>query len=522
MRKGIPEGRTLKTSRNAIVSVVCQTISLILGFVSRTAFIRAVGVEYLGVNAVFTNVISLLSLAELGLGTAFAFTLYRPLRNDDWPKVSAVLALYRRTYRWVALGVAAVGIASVPLLPIIIKTNTPENKLSLLYLVFLANSVISYLFADRVAVINADQRIYITRLYTFAFDVGRVLVQILVLVEFRSYLGYLVVQLVATVLTNVALARKAVKLYPAAFNASGFFTSDERTALWRNVRAMAVYKLSGVMLNGTTNIVISVVLGTVVVGYYSNHLLVVGALVTVLDALFVSSAASVGNMVSGSEKSTLRNVFEDTGTISFLIHATLGVLLLTTLDEAIKLWLGLEFGLGLPAVVAMVVSFYVYGMMRPVMLFREASGIFTRAQYAVLVTAVLNLVLSLILGHIFGLFGVLVSNPVARLLVQGWFEPMILLQSHIDMRLSQYLWWQARLGILVVVAGIAALLCAGLVEGEGVFPLISRAAIALGICIVVFGTAMGTSRSVRRIYSRLGRLWVRDRFKVRESNSRDL
>lgn len=503
----IDEGRSRKTARNSIAGLVTQVITLGLGFFSRTIFIHSIGVEYLGLNGVFTNVVSLLSLAELGLGTAFAFALYGPLHDGTWGRLSAILALYRRTYRIVAAGMGVIGVAVIPLLPRIVTTKIPLPNLVILYLVFLATSVVSYLFADRVAVVAADQRLYLVRWYGFVFDLARVSLQVWVLLSFHSYLGYLAVQLVVTIATNVVIAQKAGKLYPGAFSPRERLHAEEHAKLWQNVRAMAIYRLSGVLLNGTTNIVISLVVGTIMVGYYSNYMLIVGAAATIVEGLFTSATASVGNLVASSERASLRKAFEDAETIAFLVHATIGICFLTSLDDLIGLWLGAQFRLGWPVVTAISAGFYVYGMLRPVMVFREVCGIFSKAQFALLATALLNIGLAVGLGVALGLPGVLVANPLARLLFQGWFEPLVLLRGHPVMSISGYLWRQVRLATLGLVAAAGSWVLVGSIGGSGVLALAERVGVSLGLCVAVFGLGLARSVSLRRIIRRLGLLF---------------
>ena len=266
--------RTQNVIKNMWVGTMFQIISLILGFVSRTIFIKILGKEYLGLNSLFTNILTILSFAELGIGNAIVFSMYKPLTNNDQDKLMRLTNFYKSIYKKIALTIITVGLLITPFLPYIIK-EIPDIKESiyLIYIIFLFDTSVSYFFSYRTSIISADQKNYIIITYTHIFKIVQIILQLSLLYYTHNYLLYLFLQVLNTVLTQWFLANKSKKMYPslAKLDKDKTLANDERKSIFTNVKALFVYKFSSVILNGTDSIIISKYLGLATLGLYSNY-----------------------------------------------------------------------------------------------------------------------------------------------------------------------------------------------------------------------------------------------------------
>ncbi|WP_448710962.1 lipopolysaccharide biosynthesis protein [Microbacterium profundi] len=476
------KSRTALSARNAGVSILVQIVVILLGFVTRTVFIAQLGVAMVGVNAVLTSLMALLALADLGINGALMYALYKPLREGDTKTTAAIVQYAGRLFRWVAAIIAVIGIVALPFVHLLVQLDSPVEYLELYYAVLLADAVAGYLMLNRLVLLNADQKIYLTKMYSLAFTVVRSAAQIMALVLGGSFLLFLVIQVAFTLLNNLFVYVRAGRIYPYLRAKATALDRAERASILRSTRAMMIYRLGGVMLNNSTSLLVSLIVGTVALGYYSNYLLIVGAAVMVVEVAFSALTPSVGNLVASGNRRAARNVFDEMVLLSLLVHGAVAVSLVTLLDDFVLLWLGPEFVLPLPVVIAAVLNFYVVGTLMPLWSFRSATGLFRRTRFVMLVTAALCIALSLAFGPIFGLVAVVAAPTVARLVTGAWYEPWLLIRDYLVGKLLPYFGLQ--IGALLIWAVIAAgtFAVGGLLPDD---PLLSLLWKALFIAVVV-------------------------------------
>jgi O-antigen/teichoic acid export membrane protein len=446
--------RIFNSIRNIAVSTLIQVLTLILSFISRTLFIKYLGSEYLGINGLYTNILSVLSLAELGMGTSIIYALYKPLAENNTEKLAELMNFYKTAYRVIALIVATVGSALIPFLSFFIKTDSVIPHFRLYYILFLANSVCSYLFIYKSSIINADQRYYITKTNTFIFDLLRNVLQIVLLILTHNYILYLVIQIICTLGGNISIAIKANKRYPFLKNKKAKLPSDEKHKIFDNIKSVFVYKLGGVILNNTDNILISKIIGTICVGLYSNYILVVNAIETFTTLLFSSMTGSIGNLNATSSRKESLDVFESLNFMRFWIFGFCSIAFLSLLDSFVVLWLSTDYRLEHIVIVAIAFNVYVKGMSFSTSDFRDTTGMFRQTKYIFLFTAALNLILSIILGLKIGLSGILFATGISRILTNVWYEPVVMYKQYFKQSSVKYFMRQILYFILTFVAYI--------------------------------------------------------------------
>lgn len=253
---------------NMFVGIFNRVLLLILNFVLRTIMIRTIGVEYLGINGTLADVMSLLCMADLGFNTAIVYSFYEPLAKNDTKTIAALVYYYKKIYNIIAITIACGGICILPFLNIIVHTEKDVPYLSIYYLLTLANVVCSYLFVYKASILTADQKDYIRTQITMITNVIKILLQIIFLLLLKSYMLYLVVTLLATIASNVAAAFRADKdyLYLGQRYELG---EKQKKDIFINIKSVFLYKVSSVVLNATDNTLISMLVGTIYVGYYS-------------------------------------------------------------------------------------------------------------------------------------------------------------------------------------------------------------------------------------------------------------
>ncbi|MDE6024411.1 MAG: oligosaccharide flippase family protein [Lachnospiraceae bacterium] len=482
------KSRTYNSVKNVIFSIGTYIITLILEFVSRTIFIHLLTEEYLGLNGLFANILSFLSLAELGVGTAMSYALYKPLKENDTEVVKSIMYLYRKLYCIIGFIVLAVGFMLTPFLPHLIK-EMPENMpyLYLYYILYVLNSGISYFYTYKRSIIICDQKEYISTISTTIAGISRLLLQIIVLLVTKSYSLYLVVMILTTLGENIVISTIAGKQYPYLKERNvDALSSEITTTIKKNVFAMLFHKIGTAVVSATDNIIISKFVGLVALGVYSNYVLIVNAVTNLLNKIFTSLTASIGNLALADDKEHVEKVFYRTLFMNIWSRGFCAICLLCLLQPFINLWLGNRFLLTNATLIIIVINFYLKGVRSTVLTFRDATGIFWYDRYKPLIESVCNLVFSIPLAIKYGISGVLLGTILSTILVPLWVEPYVLFKYYFKKGIGQYMACQCKYAIvIIIIACMNYKICSVLpMAGIGIFIL------KLLICIIVPNVCM--------------------------------
>lgn len=431
------KSRTDNSIRNIIFGLISQVIILFLNFISRTIFIKILGNEYLGINGLFSNILMILSLAELGIGNAIIYSMYKPLASNNREKVTAIMNLYKKIYNIIALAIFIIGLTIIPILKFIVNSNIEMKYIIIYYLLYLMNSVISYLFASKTAILNADQKMYIVKIYTLIFTVLQIIIQIVLLYLTKSFAIYLIIQIIFTFLINLYGALKVKKLYPYLKGKEKLPKKEVKTII-ENIKSMFVYKVGGVILNNTDNILISILVGTISVGFYSNYYMIINSITTFTNIIFSSITASIGNLTATTNEDKQYRIFKITDFISAIMFGIISICLLVLYNDFILVWIGKDYIIDYGTIIAIVLNFYLVGRASPVGTFRETLGMFKKTKYIFMITAIINIILSIILGKILGMFGIILATAIARIMTNRWYEPYILYKDYFNKKLKDY------------------------------------------------------------------------------------
>ncbi|WP_017380778.1 lipopolysaccharide biosynthesis protein [Paenisporosarcina sp. TG-14] len=435
--------RTANSLRNTVFGMISQVLIVLLNFGVRTVFIHYLSIEYLGVNGLFTNILTLLSLAELGFGSAMIYSMYKPVAEENKRKIAALMNLYKKVYIFIGLTVAGLGLLLVPFLDNMIKETPNVDKLTFIYLLFLLNTVVSYFFAYSRSIITAHQKEYIVSKVKLYTNIFRAVLQIVILVLTQDFILYLGIQIVSTLLENIVISIKAKHLYPylKKYKKERLDASDKKN-IWTNVKALVIYKLGSTVMDGMDNIIIAAYIGVAAVGKLSNYTLILGSVAMVVLQFTNAITASVGNFIVKENGERQEFLLKTITFANFIIYGFSFICLVSLLNPFIELWIGKEYILGMDIVFIVSLNWYIFGMMNSIWTFRSTMGLFVHGKYRPAVSAVINLILSIYLVRFWGLFGVLVATSITRIITNVWFDPLIVYKHGLKKGvISYYFLW---------------------------------------------------------------------------------
>lgn len=422
--------RTEKTRKNVIYSFISQFLIIFLNFVSRTIFIKILGNEILGLNSLFTNILTLLSLTELGFGNAITYSLYKPIHDGDNDKIAGIMNFYKKVYRYVAIIILCIGVTLLPFLKFIVNldVNSTLNlfHIRIFFILFIFNSLSSYLLAYKSNLIMADQKMFVIKKINLFITIFQFITQSVSLLVFRNYFIYLIIQIVFTFLNNVIISITSDKLYPFLKNNNKIIEDKEKKSILSNVKSIFIYKVATNIVENVDNILISIMVGTISVGLYSNYHMITNSLLGIISIFFASFTASIGNLNIESDNQKKENIFHEVMIINSFIMIVSTVCLLNCFDNFISFWVGESNRLGFLLTVVICLNYYIYGVLNPICVYRDSTGIFKEAKNISIVLAILNLFLSIIMGKYFGMIGILGATFISKLLTNFWYQPYIL------------------------------------------------------------------------------------------------
>lgn len=311
------ESRTKNAGKNITSAFLNKIAILILTFVSRKVFIQFIGIEYLGINSLFANILTLLSIADLGIGTAMNVRLYKPIAENDKEKISAILNYFKVVYYVIAAVVLTIGLALIPVLPYIVNMDKDIPHLYLFYVILVLKNVFSYLFVYKGSILKADQKTYVVNMVDIFITVLTIAAQIVVIVTLKNYLLYLLIGVLSIIIHNVVVSLTADKYYSFIKNSHSKLSKEEQKEIFSDVSSAFVYKVSKAIINGTDNILISILIGTVTVGIYTNYHTITSNIDAFIVLAFSALTAGVGNLIAKECEDKRFSVFKIVRMICF-------------------------------------------------------------------------------------------------------------------------------------------------------------------------------------------------------------
>ena len=478
------ESRTLNAKKNIITAFLSKILILILVFVCRKVFIVYIGVAYLGINGLFANILTLLSMADLGLATAMNVRLYKPLAEGDKDKLASILNYFKKIYWIIALAVLVIGLCLTPFLKYIVNMDSEIPHLYLYYVIFVLKSVCSYLFVYKQSIINADQHRYIVNFIEMFTNIAISILKIVFIIVFRSFLLYILLDVAQVIIHNVIISVVANKQYPF-IKQKNKLDKNEKKSIFSDVRSAFVYKVSRSMISGTDNIIISIIIGTIIVGVYSNYSTIVGLVEEFIALFFASLTAGIGNLVAKESPFKRFQVFKRVQVLGFFLCTFCSMCLLFLSQDFISIFFGEDLLLDSFTLFTIVLCFYVNISFRPMIIFREGTGMYFKIKYAVLVAAILNIGLSIFLGKLIGLPGIFLATFIAKVTTYFWLEPKLLYRDTFERSSKSYFSSHGQNLIITIVCFVIIFAFTNKMPSSSIIFMFVK----LFVCMLVCGTA---------------------------------
>lgn len=427
------ESRVANSLRNYGMNAVSHVASILLSFIGRTFFIKLLSIEYLGVNGLFSNILSLLSLAELGVGTAITYMMYKPIAENDIRKVAAYNRLFKKIYNFVGIFVLICGLAFTPFIYNVIKEppSISEN-LYIIYILFVCNSAISYFFTYKRSLLIAYQKEYVNSQNVVQFAIIKESLLIVLLLLFRDFYVYLAAQILVTFASNLAISIKVNRLFPEVVKATPKrISKDEIGTIVKNTAGMVCHKIGAVAVSGTSNIFISYFVGIATVGIYSNYMLIVKCAQQVIGSGINSLTASFGNLVAIGNLDDILRVFRRIYFINFVIAYVMAIMFYVLVAPFITVWIGSEYLLNITATLVIVVNTLFFNQIRiPYQMVINTYGLFWQIKWKSILEAALSIAFSFFFAAWlkWGITGILMAALLSDVMTSLWWEPFVALK----------------------------------------------------------------------------------------------
>lgn len=479
--------RTKYAVLNLLTAWSGKIVIVLFNFILRIVFIQYLSIEYLGVNGLFSNILSILSLADLGISTAIIYSLYRPLENKDETIIKALMGYYKKAYWYIGIIIFLIGVSFIPFLSFFINEETQVKNLEVIYFIFVLETASTYFFSYKANFIIANQKSFIVNLYTNGVKLLRIVISIVVLMFWRNFMAYLLVQLGSTLLENVLISRKAEKMYPILKEKNNEKLSIElRGEIKRNTIALLFHRIGDSVVNGTDYLIMSKFINMISVGIYSNYNMIIQFVHNMLGQFFQSLAAGVGNFSVKEEKGRQQHLFWQIFFIGFWLYGICSVILFCLINPFVTLWVGEDFLFSKEIVIVLVINFYITGMRKPVLTFRDAMGLFWKERYKAIIEALLNIVVSLLLVKQYGVIGIFVGTLFSTVATCLWVEPYVLFRYAWNRTTKKYFLYYLYYSMVTLITGGTAFHAVNQIVGNTLIFFLIKSLVCFGICFMCF------------------------------------
>ncbi len=433
------KSRTEYSAKNTSVAMTARVIAILAGFFTRVVFTHTLSEEYVGINGLFTDILNVLALSELGVGTAITYALYKPIAELDVEKQKSLMRMYRNFYRLVAGFVLAAGLLVIPLMDVLMKNQPQVEHLVFIYLMYLLNSVLSYLLIYKRTLIDAHQLSYIGVLYQTCFLILQYVLQMAVLLCTKNFILYVSLLIICTIANNFSISKKADRMYPYLKEKNVQpLPEEERKDIFQNIRAMLMHKIGNVVVSNTDNLLLSSLVGLLSVSSYSNYYLIIGSVRQVLNQMFQGITASVGNLGVEESRERIKKIFEASFFVGQWMFGLATICLYELLNPFVEISFGAKYVFDEKITLILCLNFYLTGMRQATLVFRDTMGLFWYDRYKSLAEALINLIASLILGHYLGTTGIFLGTMISTVTTSLWVEPYMLYKHRLKESVKPY------------------------------------------------------------------------------------
>ena len=479
--------RSKKILINSLFGLFGYLLLMVSNFITRSVFIDQLGMSMAGVDTTFKNFLHVLSLAELGLSTGLIYKLYKPIQQKDNGAIKRILNFYKKAYSIIA----AVFMGGALILSVVVNFFVSDSGLhpvyiSVLFLLYAADTVASYLFANRKALIVADQNNYLINRNDALISLLSLVCQVTLLYLTQSFILFAVVKILCRLLGASLIGRKFKKLYPdiAADHSRELISGDERKALMQNMGAMLCHRIGGVSVTATGSAIISGFLGTVKAGIYGNYTLITTTLLQLMTQVFHGITASYGNVLNSEGEGFIYKKFKQIYFFNYLLISFATVSVAVLIQPFMRFWIA-EQGSLMPyrTVVLLLIYFYLFGMRRVILMSKDSAGLYRPDRYCAILEAAVNIGLSILLIiKLDSIDGVILANIISVFLIPFWTQPILVYKRVLHRNPVHY---YVRYGIYALLTTAMTALTLWVASFVNVQNILLELALKGVICLVV-------------------------------------
>lgn len=449
-----------------VMAVILNIATIAIGFFTQRIFLHILGAEYMGLNSLFANILSALAVAELGIGNAIIFSMYKPMAEDDETTVRALMAFYKRCYAIIGLIVLVLGLAILPFTPAIVGEQSLDVSVQIIFAISLADIVFSYYLGYKRSIIFVAQQNYIIDFVGLIYIVLLSSLQMLVLFITKNYYLYLLVKLALRILQNVVLNTIAGKMFPYIKEPNPPALSKKiRKDIAKKVKGLIYHKVASFVVLGTDNIIITTFLGLFINGLYASYYMIINSVQGVIYQIITATMASVGNLLVENDKKKQFGIFRKIRFMNFWL-ATLGAAgFIIVMDSFVSVWLGTDFLLGFEVLIVLAINSHMTMMRTSYGVFKEAAGIFYEDRFVPLIESAINIVASVVLVQIMGLPGVFLGTILSGLVLYVYSYPKFVYKKLFGGSYRKYIFETVGLALLAAVICVVSLFASRAITG---------------------------------------------------------
>jgi len=480
--------RVENAKRNLAFGMVNRVVYMLMPFLSRTALIHVLGMEYVGANDLVSTILQVLNLADLGIGTAIVYALYEPVANDDVPAIRALMNYYRRVYRVIGLVIALLGLSILPFLPRLIKGEPPADvSIYAIYLIYLTNTVVSYLlFAYKQALPTAMQRVDIVSNVNTITSIFLNLSQVVALLLWHNFYVFLVLIPLCTITNNILMSVHVDRVYPA-YRPEGTISDDQRASIRKRVAGLTIQRVCATTRNSLDNVFLSAFIGLTITAIYGNYLLIMSALTAILGVVSTAVLPTVGNSIVTD--STDKN-YGDMRLMNFvymLVSGWCAACMLVLYQPFMRIWAGADNTFGMMVVVLMVLYFYALKLGDIISLYASGAGLWWEMRWRAIAESVANVVLNYVLLQLWGVSGIVAATLFSLLVFNFGLATSIIYKYYFkNGKMGEYFLDQLKYFLVTALVCVVAYFVCLHVPSGGIVWFLLRCVVCGGVSAVLY------------------------------------
>lgn len=505
--------RTRRSLTNVLVTLLTNAIILVTAFIVQKVLIMTLGSDYNGINGLFTSVISMMSLTDLGIGSAIIYHLYRPVAKSDYDVICSLLRFYRNSYITISIVVLVIGCALMVFMPGIVGNVVINDNIYLIFILFLLDCLVSYFLSYKKSLLYAYQLNYVLDGVHFIYYILQNAAQIFVLVYYQSFILFLLLKTICKIVENLTISSYIKKHYSFTQNKQILpLSKDIRNDIFKKIKALLFHRLGRLFITGSDSLVITGVLGILHMSIYTNYHLIIGGITALLNKIFETLTSSVGNFLLDSNKSQRYEIYRKIDFLNFWFFGCVSVVLFSIMQPFITLWVGEKYLFQNTTLFFLVINFYQEGMRASILTFKDAAGIYHEDRFIPVIEAVLNVFISIFFAYKIGIIGIFIGTIISSGVVYFYSYPKYVCKPLFNMRWSEYIC--QTLGHLMLVAsclGTVQLIISMLAVQSLIIRIILCALISISVFHIYLFIFLGRSNEIKYFCSIIMKIIYRNK-----------